>query len=127
MDECERNDVSDAAGDHSLTLLRTLRFVVRPTRAPQQTPSDAPCADTPFRTRPRISGQALPTAARDDFDVRCISADGHASRADVGSLAVTNVVTAVRSADEAKARPTSAARPDVAGEVVAQLIHLNIE
>ena len=58
--------------------------------------------------------------------MRCISTDGHANR-DVGSLAVTNVVTAVRSADEAKARPTSAARLDVADEVVAQLIHLNIE
>ena len=56
-----------------------------------------------------------------------ISADGYAGRADVGSLAVTNVVTATRSADEAKARPTSAARPDVAGEIVAQLVDLDVQ
>ena len=61
----------------------------------------------------------------DDFAM--ISADGHAGRARVRSLAVTNVVTAMRSADEAKARPASAARPDVAGEVVAQLVDLNVE
>jgi hypothetical protein len=56
-----------------------------------------------------------------------VLADGHAGRADVGSLVVTNIVAAMRSADEAKARPTSAARPLVAGEVVAQLVDLNAE
>ena len=59
--------------------------------------------------------------------MRGISADGHAGRADVSSLAVTNVVTAMRSADEAKARPTSAVRPDTAGEIVTQLADLNVE
>lgn len=59
--------------------------------------------------------------------VRGLSADGYAGRADVGSLAVTDVVTAVRSADEAKARATSAARPDVPGEVVAQLLDADVE
>ena len=56
-----------------------------------------------------------------------ISADGQAGRSDVGSLAVTNVVTAMCSTDEAKARPTGGARQDVAGEVVTQLVDLNVE
>ena len=46
---------------------------------------------------------------------------------DVRPLAVTNVLTTMRSTDETKSRPSGAARSYVAGEVVAQFIDLNGE
>jgi hypothetical protein len=72
-------------------------------------------------------GATEPGRTRDDLGATRISTGGHAGRGDVRPLAVTDVLTAMRSADETKPRPTYAARPYVAGEIVAQFVDLNVE
>ena len=51
----------------------------------------------------------------------------NAGRGDVRPLAVTNVLTAMLFTDETKPGPSCAARPYVAGEIVAQLVDLDVE
>ena len=86
----------------------------------------------PFRPERRASWSApkaghhrAPLIVRRD---RCRPlGDRDAGSHDVGTVTVTNVLTAMRSADEAEARVTGGARSDVAGKVVAQLIHLDLQ